>query len=190
MRERNLTREKALEEYLIYRVRLRELLDMGHIAKGIKCLHAPEAFSDTVGHALIGLFASLIDRQNSALNIFDVWLVLFPEKKDRIAETWERAKPHVQLIRDFRNDIACHANKDLRRYIETVVKFHDGQAGIVKAMQEVAKLAAELMRDETNTLPNLRSEIAAILRARFPNLGEEQLAPVVDYFMQPKRAAE
>jgi len=95
MRKRKLSREKALEEYLIYRRRVRELLDMAQIARDIKMRkyeprdllgRGPERFSETVGDALIGLFASLIDTHPATLNVFDVWLALFLEKRGRINE--------------------------------------------------------------------------------------------------------
>ncbi|MGH9351519.1 MAG: hypothetical protein ACRD18_08095 [Terriglobia bacterium] len=191
MPTRNLTREQALEEYLIYRIRLRELLDMGQVLRDIKeCRYAPhrrargsEEFSDTVGHALMGLFASLLDPQSHALDAFDVWLVLFPRKKGKINKTWKEVKPHVQLIRDYRNDIACHANKSLRRYGQTLVKFQDGRSGIVKAMQAVIDLAAELRRDEPTAIPKLRSEIEPILKKCCPTLSAQQIEGLKDYFL-------
>ena len=180
MRHRNLSRERALEEYLVYRKRVRELLDMAQIARDIKGRkyeprdmlgRGPERFSQAVGNAIVGLFASLLDQQNHALNVFDVWFALFPEKKSKIIETWQAVKPHVQLIRNYRNDISCHANKSLRQHAETYLKHHKHLDQIVEAMQKISQLAAELMRDEAERLPNLRVETEPILNAA--------LAPVV-----------
>jgi hypothetical protein len=201
MRKRHLTREQALEEYVIYRKRLRELLDMVQISRDIKDRkyeprdflgRGPERFSHALGNAIMGLFGSLLDPQNHALNVFDVWLALFPEKKDKINQTWEAVRPHVQLTRNYRNDIACHANKSLRRQGETYLNYHKHLDEIVEAMQNVSRLAAELLRDEATALPNLRPEIDPILdRALAPlvkDLGPNQ-SPVVlsalkNYFLQ------
>ncbi len=180
MLQGKLSREEALEEYIVYRKRLRELLDLAQIARDIKegkyqprdlRGRGPDRFSHAVGNALVGLFASLIDPQEHALNVFDVWVVLFPEKKDRITETWKTVEPHVQLIRDYRNDIVCHANKNLRRQAQTYLNYHKHFRQIVEAMQKVSHLAAELLRDEPSALPKLRSEMEAIL--------DQALAPPV-----------
>jgi hypothetical protein len=192
MRQRNLSREKALEEYLIYRVRLREFLDMVQIARDIKgrkyeprdfAGRGPDRFSDTVGHAFTGLFASLMDLHQAALNVFDVWLVLFPGKRDKIKKTWAKIEPLVGLIRDYRNVIVCHANKGLRLYVETVCKFQGKSKEVVTAMQEFGHLAAELRRDEPTALPTLRTEIDPILRAKFPDHSDEQIEGLKSYFL-------
>jgi hypothetical protein len=201
MRKRNLTREQALEEYVIYRKRVRELLDVAQIARDIRDREyqprdflgrGPERFSQAVGNAIMGLFASLLDPQNHALDVFDVWIALYPGKKDKINQTWEAVKPHVQLIRNYRNDIVCHANKSLRRHGETYLNHHKHLDEVAGAMQMVSQLAAELMRDEATALPNLCVETDPILnRALGPlvrDLGPSQ-APVVltelkNYFLQ------
>jgi hypothetical protein len=63
MRKRNLTREQALEEYVIYRKRVRELLDMAQIARDIKHRNykprdlsgrGPKRFSHAVGNVIMG----------------------------------------------------------------------------------------------------------------------------------------
>jgi hypothetical protein len=193
MRKRNLSRSEALEEYLIYRKRVSELLDLGHIASDIKghkykprdfLGRGPERFSETVGSVLVGWFASLMDTRKSTLNIFDVWLALFPAKKDKIAETWARVEPHVRLIREYRNNIVFHANANIGQYTKTIDKFQEGRDGIVTAMQAVSSLAAELRRDEPTVLPDLRADIDPILKRSRPDLSDEQIERLKDYFLQ------
>jgi hypothetical protein len=180
MRHRNLSRDEALEEYLIYRKRVRELLDMRQISRDITggkykprdfLGRGPERFSHAVGNAIMALFASLLDPQNHALNVFDVWLALFPARRDKINHTWGLVKPHIQLIRNYRNDIASHANKSIRRQAETYLNHHKYLDEVVRAMQNVSQLAADLMRDEPTALPNLRAETEPII--------ERALAPLV-----------
>jgi hypothetical protein len=185
MRKRNLTREQALEEYVVYRKRVRELLDMAQVARDIKRRsyeprdflgRGPGRFSNAVGNAIMGLFASLLDHHKAALNVFDVWLALFPGKRGKINQTWQAVEPHVQSIRNYRNDIVCHANKSLRRQAETYLTYHKQLDEVVKAMQRVSQLAAELMRDEATALPNLRVETEPILNRALAPLAN-QLGP-------------
>jgi len=130
MRDRRLTRAEAIEEYLVYQIRLYEYLHTFKIVLDIKDAkykpetplgHGSDEFLGTLRSLSYGLFASLMDPQNMALDVFDVWVVLYPEKEKRIIDTWKKIEPHIQLIRDFRNDVAFHANKNLRRYFETRV---------------------------------------------------------------------
>ena len=198
MRNRKLTREQALEEYLVYRKRMREFLDMAQITKDIKdgryrprdlMGRGPERFALTAGNALMGLFASLMDSHQLALNVFDVWLVLFPQRKDQITETWNKVKTHVQLIRDYRNDVVAHANKNLQRYVKTQQRYGHQQQEIGKAMQRVLALAADLLEDEATALSNLRAEVDPVLRRSFPEIGGEELEQLKDYFLNKGEAA-
>jgi hypothetical protein len=192
MRQRRLSREEALQEYLIYQIQVYKYFHMFQITMDIvdgrykpqsSCGHN---FRDTVRDSCTGLFASLMDAQNSALNIFDVWLALFHDKEKKIIETWRKIEPHVELVRRYRNDIVCHANKDLRRYIETLREFSRKKQEIIKAMQEFLDLAAELIRSQPTALPNFRADLDPILRKTSPELGPEQVERLKDYFIQNK----
>lgn len=207
MRQRKLSHDEALAEYLVYRKRVRELLDMAQIARDIKQRkyeprdflgRGPKRFSDAVGNVIMGLFASLLDPQNHALNIFDVWPVLFPQKRDKISQIWEAVKPHVQLIRDYRNDIACHANKNLRRHAKAYLEYRKRLDEIVGAMQVVSQLAADLMRDEATALPNLRAEADSILERALeplvsnfrPDQAQDLMAMLKNYFLGARAATD
>jgi hypothetical protein len=199
MRNRELTREQAVEEYLIYRKRMREFLDMAQITKDIKdgryrprdlMGRGPERFALTTGNALMGLFASLMDPQEHALNVFDVWLFLFPQRNDKINETWNEVKTHIKLIREYRNDVVAHANKNLQRYVKTQQKYGHKKQEIGKAMQRVLALAADLLEDEATALPDLRAEADPVLRTSFPGISGEQLEKLKDYFLYNGEAAD
>jgi hypothetical protein len=200
MRNRNLSRVEAMEEYLIYRKRERELVDICQIATDIKKRkyeprdlsgRGPERFSEIIGNVLVGWFASLMDTgSGSALDVFDVWYALFPAKKGKIEEIWEGVKPHVDRIRKYRNKVVFHANKNVTEYTKTIDEFQEGREGIVKAMQAVIGLGAELMRDEPTVLPDLRAEIDPILKKLRPDLSDKQIEGLKDYFLQKERSAD
>jgi hypothetical protein len=130
---------------------------------------------------VLGIFASLIDKQTDSLNIFDVWATLFPNEKPRIDETWARIEPHISLIRDYRNKVSFHATKDLGDYIKAHETYARNEQEIGTAMEEFGKLALDLIRDEQKALPKLRDEIGPVLR----NAGvpDEDLEKAKDYFI-------
>jgi len=189
MRERKLTRDEALGEYLVYQIKLYEFLHMFQINLDLmKHKYAPE---NSLGHktedffattrvALYGLFASLMDPQPHALNVFDVWVALYPEEEARIRETWRAIEPHVQLMRDYRNDISFHANKDLRRYFRTRSAFQGNADVLVPAMQQFWDLAAYLIRNQSKALPDFAREIEPILRKV---IAEEDIEQAKGYFI-------
>lgn len=199
MRDRKLTRDEALEEYLVYQIRLYEYVHTFKIVLDINdekykpellLGHGPSEFMQTLRNLSYGLFASLMDAQNMALDIFDVWVVLYPDKEAQIVETWKKIEPHIQLIRDFRNDVAFHANKNLRRYFETRRLFNDKRKEIVSAMQEFWGLAAELIKEQEKALPNFRKEIEPYLKKAVPGVEAEGLEKLKDYFIQNKSSAK
>jgi uncharacterized protein YaaR (DUF327 family) len=199
MRQRKLTRDKAIEEYLIYRRRIREFLDMAQMRKDIEehkyeprdlLGRGPGRFAELVSDCLMGLFASLMDRQADALNVFDVWVVLFSKKRDKIEGTWKKIEPHVELIREYRNNVVAHASKNLRRHVETRSRFDQRRHGIIKGMHQFLPLAAELMRDEATALPDLRAEADPILRKLFPNQRDRWIQQLADYCLAAGENAE
>lgn len=199
MRDRRLTRAEALEEYLVYQIRLYEYLHTFQIVLDINdgkykpesmLGHGSAEFLDTLRSASYGLFASLMDPQNMALDVFDVWVVLYPDREARIIEVWKKIEPHIQLIRDFRNDVAFHANKNLRRYVETRRLFNAKREEIIAAMQEFWGLAAELIKEQDKALPKFREEIEPFLKKALPEAKSEEIEKLKDYFIQNRRTAE
>ena len=192
MRDRKLGREEALGEYIVYRLRTYEFLHIFQVVMDIiagtykpqnALGHDPHEFVGSLRTATVGLFASFVDAQANALDVFDVWRVLFPEKEARIVETWKKVEPVMQTIRDYRNDVAFHANKNLRRYFDTRSRFLEQKQEIVAAMQDFFGLAAELLKAEETALPDFRSEVEATLKESLPRLGEDGLKKLTAYFV-------
>lgn len=193
MRDRILTRKEAVEEYLSYQIRLYDYLHTVQIILDLKdgvykpheiLGHGPEYFSETVRNVSYGFFANLMDSQNHALNIFDVWRVLFPDQEKDIVATWERIKPYDQLIKDYRNNVCFHINKDLKTYFAVRRCFRENRPQIMEAMQCFWDLAARLIRLQAVALPDFRSEIHAVLKAAVPDFDEGQLERAKDFFIQ------
>jgi hypothetical protein len=199
MRDRKLTRAEALEEYLVYQIRLFEYLNCFQAALDIKDgKYKPQPSLGqeltqvvaTFRNLSFGLFASLMDPQNMALDVFDVWVVLYPEKEAKIVDIWKKVEPYIQIIRDFRNDVAFHANKNLRRYLQTRGSFFEKRAEITGAMQEFWSLAAELIKEQHKVLPNFDNEIEPILKKAVPDASQEQLGALKSIFIQNKSTTE
>jgi hypothetical protein len=201
MRNRKLTRAEALEEYLVYQIRLIEALQCVQMVSDIVTGKykpepenprgsGPDEFRSTLFNLTIGLFASLMDPQDVAVNVFDVWVVLYPEKQQRILEVWKKIEPHIQLIRAFRNDVAFHANKNFRRYLNTRGLFEVKKAEMMPAVGEFWVLAGQLMREQSKALPDFANDIDPILQKAVPRASREQIDRLKSIFIHNKLTTE
>jgi hypothetical protein len=145
--------------------------------------HGPDEFRSTLFNLSIGLFASLMDKHTSATNVFDVWVALFPEKEQRIREVWKKVEPHIGFIRQFRSDVAFHANKNLAHYLRTRRSLQEKSAELVPAMQEFLDLAAELIKEQHKALPDFGKEIEPILKKAVPGASPGQIERLKSIFI-------
>jgi hypothetical protein len=99
-------------------------------------------------------------------------------------------EPHIQLIRDFRNDVAFHANKNFRRYLNTRGLFEVKKAEIMPVIAEFWRLQAELMREQPKALPDFSNDIDAILKKAAPKASPEQINRLKSIFIHNKPTTE
>ena len=104
-------------------------------------------------------------------------------KKNRILETWEKMiKPVMPLIRDYRNAVAFHGNKNLRRYIQVRSRLIKHMDEVSAAMKEFIGFATELSKYEDPAFSDFRKEIEPTLKKAFPRFDEVGLEKLTDYF--------
>jgi hypothetical protein len=187
MRGRKLSRKEALAEYLVYRSRTCELLQMFQILLDLKGKkYVPQnQFSRTpaatVQNMLVGIFASFMETNKQALNVFDVWVALYPNEEIRIEETWKKIEPYIGLVRDFRNNVSFHASRNLRGYVKSLRAYEGNEKLIAFAMKEFGQLSTDLLRKESKALPNLWEDAGPILKE--VGLSESEIERLKDYFL-------
>jgi hypothetical protein len=191
VRNRNLTQDEAFEEYLVYQIRLFEYMQMFQIELDIVegryqpsvLGHARAEFATTVRNYLTGIFASLMDKQGEALNVFDVWAELYPEdRKAEIVRVWKAIEPNVKTIMEFRNNVSFHINKSLAEYLKVRGDFYEKRREVVKAMQEFLSLAATLMKAQS-TIPDFEARLDRTLKKKLPDESPEKLQRLKEYFI-------
>lgn len=181
MQKRRRTFEEAIDEYLVFQLRLSEFIHLFQIAIDEK--RAPRTkvslpYDDVFGtlqSAAGGWFVSLLDKNSSALNIIDVWLVLFPRREAEIRELWDNIAPHVKLLREYRDNVVFHSNKSLKRQFEVRKKFADNRPGITKTFQQFVKLAARLIGEQSE-IPNFNEAVKQRLRFALPGADVDELS--------------
>lgn len=190
MRNRKLGQEEAFEEYLVYQIRVLELLEIFQIEIDIiegryepRMLgHGRDEFMTTIRTYWTGLFASLIDKNKDSLNVFDVWKELYPDRTEEIEAVWEKLKGVVEAIRAFRNNVAFHVNSSLKAYMRVRGDFYDNRKEVVAAVQEFLGLATLLMREQRE-IPDFEARVDRTLNACFPGENPEKIRRLKEYLI-------
>lgn len=156
MTGRILSKEQALEQLIVCRLRLGEALHFftlwDHIHRGVANIsytpiEIPEDYLTTLRTAFLSWLASLIDKSSNAVNVFDVWAALFPSERPRIDKLWTEHKQAFELLRNFRNTTGFHGNRAISEHLK-VREAVLNSAEVVKASQEFLNLAASMIRLE------------------------------------------
>jgi hypothetical protein len=193
MRGRKLSQAEALEEYALYRIRLFEYLHVFQvlidIIDGAYCPkdamgHGTKEYIATLKDSATGLFVSLMDNDKRAINVFDVWLALFPQYEERIRAVWGEIEPLEDLLRAYRNKVVYHVENDIVSYLKTRAELHEKRMEVARAMQGFVGLARDL--SDPGPLPHFREEFDAILRRGFPDVRDEIIEKLKDYIVDGK----
>jgi hypothetical protein len=186
---RKLNSDKAFEAYLVYQIRIREYIQMFQILRDIQegryCPESsgPESPATTVLTYVTGIFASLMDKTEDALNIFDVWEALYPsDLQGEIVDVRNAIEPTLKTIRNYRNKVAFHANRNLKEYVEAMKDFRKQRSDVVLVIQRFLELAEKLVKDQ-GRIPDYESRLDHALKNVCPNASEQKLQRLKAYFI-------
>jgi hypothetical protein len=82
--------------------------------------------------AIFGWAYSLIDHQNTAANLFEVWRVLFPSQANAIDAFIASHGDAINQLKHFRDNAAFHGSKSLERYVKAIASLIErgGEMGV------------------------------------------------------------
>jgi len=112
---------------------------------------------ETVRTAALAWFSTVADK--SGLNIFDLWLRMFPRYQRRITIFRRAIQSQLDKIRSFRNNTAFHANPTFAEFFAPRVVVMDDREEIAAALKKFLKLAVFLLRREHWADPDLQSRM-------------------------------
>lgn len=189
MANRKLNSDEAFEAYLVYYLRVREYLQMFQILLDIQehrycpVSSGPESPATTVLTYVTGIFASLMDKARKALNVFDVWEALYPsDLQAEIVDVRKAIEPAVRIIKNYRDNVAFHANMNLKQYIQAMRDFRDQRINVVPAMQKFLDLAIKLFTEQ-GRIPDYGSRLERVLKNISPDAGPEKIQRLKEYFI-------
>src|SRR5271169_3725802 len=112
-------RKHDLRRYMIYRIKLMEWLQVFLLWIGCKegsvnppntMGHDGQDFQETLRTVLLSWLSTIVDTHRDGLNVFDLWLRLYPQHSERISQVRAEIEPQLTVLRDFRDRVGFHAD--------------------------------------------------------------------------------
>lgn len=157
--------DQEVGAYLTYRCKMNELVHLNYLFLHLKdgrcgervIMVPSEHVMETVRTAALAWFSTVADK--SGLNIFDLWLRMFPRYQRRITIFRRAIQSQLDKIRSFRNNTAFHANPTFAEFFAPRVVVMDDREEIAAALKKFLKLAVFLLRREHWADPDLQSRM-------------------------------
>lgn len=167
MRNRTLTRDQALREYPMYKIRLFEFHNYSNVFIDIcEGSFVPINLVDTkdiMRNVVIGLFYSLFDSNPQAINVFDLWIALHPTFRDEIVGVWNQIEPLAKVIKKYRGALTFHMTNDPSEFASGWAAFwdHNFNEDFTEAQRVFLVLNKKCEEMESST--GFRDEIRKVL---------------------------
>jgi hypothetical protein len=167
LRNRTLTREQALREYPMYKIRYFEFHNFSNvfvdICEGSFTPINPVDTKDIMRSVMLGLFYSLFDSNPKAINIFNVWIALHPTLNDEILAVWHQMEPLVKVFQKYRGALTFHMTDDPADFAKGWEAFWDQTQ--IEAFAEAQRVFLVLNKKlaEMESSVEFREEIRKIL---------------------------
>src|SRR5262249_22317034 len=115
----------------------------------------------SVHTAAVAWLATVVDK--SGLDIFKLWLKMYPQYQKRINFYRSLLEPHLGLIRNFRNRTAFHAQPNFVDFFEPRLRFLEKAKDVAKGVQQFLDLAIFLVKREHKCEPDFCSRILGMV---------------------------
>jgi hypothetical protein len=160
--------DKEVSTYLVYRVKVNELIHLHLLWLAIKDGQCGESvsgidnkiFRETLRTVTMAWFSTILDK--NGLDIFPIWQKMFPHYQKRIALYRTAIQPQLDLLRAFRDRSAFHAEPVFSKFFAPRKDVLDNVKDIVEGVQHFLRLSRFLIRRE-HTEPNLQSRMLGIV---------------------------
>ena len=164
-------RRADLKRYVIYRMKQLELLhfylllqdlnESGHCPAN-DLDHDGRMFASSVRTVTISWLATFVDTSRNGMNVFDLWRRLFPKFKDEIDAVWDKLKPQLKLITNFRTKVGFHAASPMK-YFAARDKIRGKNPQLQVAINAFIDLQMLMFKHEEEELPDFFSSAEDLL---------------------------
>jgi len=170
MRRGEQMRRDALRRYLVYKMKLMELIHLNVLWRELNdekfapanaMNHTGREFSQSLRIFILSSFCTIVDQSNGGLNVFKLWRELFPKHLKEIDHLWNEIEPRWKILRDFRDNCGFHGSTP-KRYFEAKQQLLDNPE-VAVAVQTFLRLAKRFLDLQDEELPDFASEVESFL---------------------------
>jgi hypothetical protein len=170
MKRSDRLRKDALRRYFVFRMKLIEVfhfvslwssLDDEEFIPENVMEHDGSDYAESVRTALLGWFCTIVDQSGGGLNVLNVWRQLFPKHRKKIDALWKEIEPHWEILKNFRDKCAFHADTPKHYFAAKQRIIHNPQ--VAKAVQDMLDVAKFFINKEDEELPDFVPEVESCL---------------------------
>jgi hypothetical protein len=165
---RTLTRDEAIEQYMISLIAINELLCFMTAAGHFQSNECPEARGRLQKAELVSAMRSatttwlwkLFDTRPDSLNIFRVWKSLFHSPYQKEIDALEaESKPIVEVLRKVRHKSGAHSDISLEAHFLADREFEAKKIDVMRFCLDLLSLATKIHLKREVLLPEFESEV-------------------------------
>lgn len=163
-------RRDALRRYFIFRLKLVELFHLHLVWASLAddkftpenvMDHSGRDFAESIRTAYLSWYCTIVDRTLGGLNVFNVWLELFPRHRDEIERVRDEVEPHLGVLRNFRDKCGFHADTPRNYFLAKQRVLDNPQTA--SAVQDFLDLAKKIILLEETELPEFVPEVETFM---------------------------
>ena len=163
---KTLTRPRAIEEYVVLRIRTDEINRLDYLLKALKheriallddSPYSTADLADTIRTCFMGWFATLTDKDDRAVYAFNCLFTLFPDRKARIVKVQLSLEACHDELQQFRSNVAFHARSEITAHFQARSRLQqdDTRVDLVFAINDFKRLMELLINEELKVIPEL-----------------------------------
>lgn len=176
----SLTRQQAVEQYILLRLRAEEIKRLAYLVEGMygdgKIQLPPDApfsrldLKDIARTAFYGWFATLTDNDPRAVYAFDPLWELFPNEDSHILKVQVECEACHEVLQQFRNTVAFHNRAELEAHFKARrALMDDGNLmNLDFARKDFLRLMEKLKEIELQAIPELPKVVAEMGLSHHP----------------------
>lgn len=112
-------RKDALRRYFVFRLKLVEMFHFNRLWAALRdeefvpdnaMGHEGRDFAMSLRTAVLSWLCTVVDQTRGGLDVFDVWLQLFPNERLEIQKVRAEVMPHWEILKQFRDKCGFHAD--------------------------------------------------------------------------------
>lgn len=165
-------RRKALRQYVVYHLKLVELLHLFLLTMGLAegspvpenvMGHGPEPFRETLLNAVVVTFMTIADERSKNTHVKTIWRVIYPRHARAIERIWSRqVVPGVAVMKEYRDKAGAHGD-DIQKYLDAKFRLQRERELVLASLDAFLRLSIRLTSKQEKENPTLDSEIEAVL---------------------------